>query len=382
MPDGLVFEMPGSDDLPAGRNIQDYFPVDVSSLDIFLAIPENALRDTTLMPNDAPPTGAIGRTRYFGDVSLVRDRNDGTDETPVLIARRNFRLLFGSEGRDGYSTLRIGQISRTPAGTFALNSRFVPACLDIGASEYLMAVLRRQIEILASKAESLSATRRRQSPASNASEIADFLLVHAIDSCLPELQHIWSVRRGHPEPLFVALLRIAGSLLSFSAERYGSRLPIYDHDNLGPCFSALDERIRDLLVTTISSTFLTVPLQLVRPNVWSANIPETQYFSSSNWYLSVAANMAPAQLAEMFPKLAKAAAADETQILVRNALPGLALEHAPDPPYASPLRLGSEYFRVHQKGVMWDKVMLSHNLSVFVPDEIVEPRLELVVLSA
>src|ERR1017187_1787987 len=33
MPDGLVFEMPGSDDLPAGRNIQDYFPVDVSSLD-------------------------------------------------------------------------------------------------------------------------------------------------------------------------------------------------------------------------------------------------------------------------------------------------------------------------------------------------------------
>src|SRR5215471_1705505 len=43
MPDGLVFHMPASDELPSGRLMEEYFPPTQESLDVYLAIPQSRL---------------------------------------------------------------------------------------------------------------------------------------------------------------------------------------------------------------------------------------------------------------------------------------------------------------------------------------------------
>src|SRR5204863_73608 len=106
-------------------------------------------------------------------------------------------------------------------GVFQLDPNFIAPCLDIASSEFLMGLLRRQIEILASKGESLAARRRSAGSGLadfNTSETAAFLQLHTINSAVPELEHIWSVRRGHPETLWVTLLQLAGSLSTFSTD--------------------------------------------------------------------------------------------------------------------------------------------------------------------
>ena len=96
-------------------------------------------------------------TRYLAETVTFTDENLGGEEKPIQVARRAFRLLFDGEYRDGFSAFRIAQAIRNQAGTPILNPRFVAPCLDLSSSEYLGMLLRRQIEILATKVRPLVA---------------------------------------------------------------------------------------------------------------------------------------------------------------------------------------------------------------------------------
>ncbi len=100
-------------------------------------------------------------------------------------------------------------------------------------------------------------------------EVANFWLLHTVNSYLPELKHIWKVRRGHPDVLYRAMLRLAGALTTFTMNQSVRDFPDYDHDNLGESFTALDLRIRDLLETVLPSKCVTIPLELKEKLVWS-----------------------------------------------------------------------------------------------------------------
>jgi type VI secretion system protein ImpJ len=66
--------------------------------------------------------------------------------------------------------------------------------------------------------------------------------------------------------------------------------------------------------------------------------------------------------------------------LVRQALPGMAIRHVPEPPGAVPVRTGYHYFALERAGEEWDAVRRARNLAVYVPSDFDEPRLELVVI--
>jgi len=386
MPDGEAFDMPETDDLPASRSVAEHFPPNRESLDVFLGIPENRPRARNVSIPGAtaddlsatPPT-----TRYLAETRMVADENTGGEEKPVQVARRTFRLLFGDEYRDGFSSLRIAQVVRSAAGVPAPNPRFIAPCLDLAASTYLSGLLRRQIEILATKSATLSGPRRQRGKITaefSPSETANFWLLHTVNSYLPELRHIWKVRRGHPEGAYVAMLRLAGALSTFSLEAHPENLPDYDHDDLGRCFTLLDEQIRDLMETVIPSKFISVPLEVKDRFVWGGTVTEDQYFHDSQFYLAVSAKMGVDDIIRKVPQLVKISAQDEIQRLLRNALPGLPVRHVPVPPAAIPIKLDNQYFVLNQGGELWKAIMLSRQIAVHAPGEIVEPRMELLIV--
>jgi type VI secretion system protein ImpJ len=378
LPDGLLFHMPESDDLPQSRPLEEFFPPNQPTLDVFLCIPENRPqgRNFTLAA-DTPDT-----TRFVADTQLVPDATAGADEKPVQLAKKTLRLLLEGENRDGFTSMRIAQVSRNAAGKYILTRQFIPPCLDISGSEYLMMLLRRQIEVLAAKAGALSLPRRergRDLADFTTSEVSSYWLLHTINSNLPELKHIWSVRKGHPEPLFVEMLRLAGALSTFALEP-AREFPAYDHDNLGVCFTELDGRIRDLLEIVVKSKCVPVPLVLTDKLIWQGTIPDDQYLRNSQWFLSVSSKIGVDELITKFPRLAKVSSPLEIQRLIRLSLNGLALRHAQVPPSAIPVKLDNQYFSIAKTGVLWDGVSQTRNLTVFVPTEVVEPKMELLIV--
>lgn len=377
-PDGLLFDIPDADPAPPPKPITDFFDADQDNLDVFLAIPHH--RDRGL--NVASARRDVD-ARYRAEYESFRDENTGLSEKPVQVARKNFRLLVQGEAHEGNSLLRIANVIRTPAGILQLNPRFVPPLLNIVASDYLISIVRRLVEILSAKSSTLAGLRRQKNQTLadfGASDIANFWLLYTINSYFPLLRHHFETRAGHPEALFSAMLSLAGALTTFSLKIHPRDLPGYDHEDLGGCFTDLDEKLRFLLETVVPSNFVSIPLKLVQPSIYAASISEDKYLVNTKMYLAVNAEMNQGELIGKTPNLIKICSADHIEHLVQRALPGVTLMHVASPPGSIPVKLNYQYFSLSQSGLAWEAVGRARNLAAYVPGDFPNPQLELVIL--
>jgi type VI secretion system protein ImpJ len=209
-----------------------------------------------------------------------------------------------------------------------------------------------------------------------------FWLLHTINSWLPLLKHIWSVRHGHPEAMYTAMLQLAGGLSTFSLDQQASEFPEYRHENLSMCFSAVDEKIRTLLETAIPTNCTTIPLRVVDRFTWAGTIADERLLHNTQFILAVSGQMGVDEIVRKTPHLVKAASTEELGRLIRHALPGLTLRHASAPPPGVGFRLNNQYFLLNQSGRLWDDVVRTRSIGFFVPSEIADAKLELLVVTS
>jgi type VI secretion system protein ImpJ len=377
-PDGLVFEIPDSDQAPPPKPLAPFFDADQQTVDVYLAIPSDRERglNVSVVKQNAD-------TRYLAEVVDVRDENTGASGKPIQFARKNFRLLLEGESREGNVTLRIARVRRMAAGTFEADTKFVPPLLNVAASEYCVSMLRRLVEILSAKSSILAGKRRQKSQNLadfTSADIANFWLLYTVNNHFPVLRHIYETRKGHPENAFRILTSLAGALTTFSMKIQPRDLPAYNHDDLSACFTDLDEKLREMLETVVPSNYVSLPLKLVQPSVYATTIDEDKYLVNTKMYLAVSADMPEADLMKRAPQLIKVCSASQVDHLVRNALSGIQLTHLPKPPGAIPVKLAFQYFGLNQTGQVWDSIGKSRNLGAYVPAEIPKPQLELIIL--
>ena len=378
LPDGLLFEVPQSDAAPAPRPLAPSFDADRETLDVYMGVPH--YRDGGF--NIAGPNRP-GDTRYRAEVEMVRDENTGQAERPVLVARKNLRLLLEGEKREGSSTLRVARVVRTRAGLFQLDPRFVPPLVNFHASDYLVSIARRIVEILSARSDALAGVRRQKNQSLadfTAADISSFWLLYTINTFLPEFRHLFETRGGHPEALYASMLSLAGALTTFSNKVQPRDLPLYDHEDLGACFTDLDEKLRLLLETVVPSNCVSLPLKLVQPSIYATSIDRDEYLANTRMYLAVRAEMPQGDLIGRAPQLIKLCSADLIDRLVQHALPGVPLTHSPSPPAAIPVKLKYQYFSLSQAGVPWEAITRARNLAAYVPSDFPDPALELVII--
>ena len=377
-PDGLLFDIPASDPAPPPKAIGEFFEADQQTSTVYLAVPHYSERGL----NVSLPGGEAD-TRFNSAVVMLRDENTGKSERPVQVARKNLRLLMEGESRRTCSAFPVGQVNRTASGGFELDPHFVPPLLDIGASDFLVAITRRLVEILAARSSQLAGTRRQRNLSLadfGTSDIANFWLLYNINSHFPLVQHIFETRRGHPEHLYRILLSLGGALTTFSLTIHPRDFPVYDHNNLGGCFSQLDEQVRTLLDTVVPSNFVSLPLKFVEPNIYGTSLTDEKYLANTKMYLALAAEMNEGELISRVPFLVKVCSANHIQHLVRQALPGVTLTHVVKPPSSIPVKLNWQYFSLSQSGIAWEAISRARNLAAYIPGDFPSPQAELVIL--
>lgn len=377
-PDGLLFDIPSSDPGPPSRALADAFDPDQESIEVFLAVPNDRENGINVSSN-----GHAADARFRAEYSMVRDENTGLTEKPVQVARKNLRILLEGEAQEGNSVLRVARVKRTPAGLFQLDPRHVPPLLDIAASDYLTAVVRRLVEILSARSSGLAGTRRQKNQSLadfTASDIASFWLLYSINSHFPVFRHLFEVSGGHPETLFSAMLALAGCLTTFSLTIHPRDLPPYDHNDLGGCFTSLDEKLRLLLETVVPSNFVSLPLKLAQPSIYATALADDEYLVNTRMYLAISAEISQADLIAKTPYLVKICSASHIEHLVRQALPGVPLTHVPAPPSTIPVKLAYQYFSLSQSGPAWEAIGRARNLAAYIPAEIANVQAELIIL--
>lgn len=377
-PDGLLFDIPDSDAAPPSRALADCFDPGIDQLDVYLTVPDLRQRGVNVSSGTRD-----GNTRYLAEIAAFRDENTGSGEKPIQVARKNFRLLVEGENRQGTSAMRMASIERREGSVFRLNPHFVPPLLDVRASEYILGVVRGMIELLSAKSTQLAGARRQKNQSLadfTAADIANFWLLYTVNSFFPVFNFLFEAKSAHPEELYSAMVELAGSLTTFSSSIRPRDLPLYDHDDLGKCFSTLDAKLRSLLETVVPTNFVSLPLKLVQPSIYATALDDEKYLKDTRMYLAISTGTTEEELIRKAPQLLKLCSATHIDHLVKQALPGIQLTHVTNPPNAIPVKLKYQYFSVNQSGPAWEAVRRARNFAAFVPGDFPNPEMELLIL--
>src|ERR1043166_7696252 len=381
MPDGLAVQIPEQDQGPEVRSFKQFFLPSAQTLDVYLTIPAWSAGAV----NCATSNGSVDDSARF-HMELVRVADDTTEgnENEIPVARKNFQILFSGESLEGKVWIKIAELSRTTSGVVTLNdSVYTPPCLTVSASSSVIAILHRIVEMLAAKSAALS-QQRRHITEFGSSDIANFWLLHTVNSYVPILSHYHYVPNRHPEQLYAALVQLIGELSTFSLEAVRRELPRYDHENLFKTFDELEKKIRFLLETIIPAKYVIIPLEKKAELRWVGHMGDdrlpTHWIQSAAFYLAVNADVSPGQLIAEVPSKAKISSPDEVGMLIGRAVPGVSLTHEPIPPSAVPVKPGFKYFHLQTQGRWWDVICQARSLALYLPNEFPELRAELIAV--
>jgi type VI secretion system protein ImpJ len=381
MPDGLVVDAPDTGEPPAVRAIADHFGADRERLGVYLAAP------ITPSGGAAHSEGGFhdGRaTRYLARSLDVRDSGGHGGDKPISVASTHLRVLFEGESLDNYSWIKIAELGRTSTGGFTLVENYVPPCISIGASPYLMSTLRKILEILSAKSSEFASQRRDRGAglaSFSTSESASFWLLHTVNGAIPPLQHAFNTGTWHPEAVYLEVARLTGFMFTFAGDGHPKDTPAYAHDDLATTFSRLEARLRDLLGTVIPTKCTNIDLQTIRDNMYVAEIKDDRVLEPEGaLYVAVAADVPAEKVVREAPLKFKISSRDRVDQLITAALRGISVKHIAAPPPEIPVQPGRNYFQIDKAGEHWEAVRESRSMAMYLPPEFAGLRLELMAV--
>jgi type VI secretion system protein ImpJ len=249
----------------------------------------------------------------------------------------------------------------------------------------LTQILRRLMDALQAKVNALYGHHRE--PSKNVIEfrsgdIASFWLLHTASVGYASLTHYLNNPQLPPERLFEQLLSLAGGLLTFSKTYTLSDLPSYDHMHTGERFLELDNILRDLLNTVISTRYFAIALTEVRLSYFQGQLDSGKIDDKTVFYMAVSATMPRAEIVEEVPRLFKIGAPEDVDKLVLSSMPGVKVSHAPQVPTAIPVRPDTYYFALDHKSPLYDRMLQAQSISIYVPSGMPDLRIELLAVTA
>jgi len=388
-PDGEVYRAPDGDMLPPQVRLGD-LPPDLQTVTYHAALPALRSHGENCAPGVDDALDDVGSDLRFARFDReTLDLYSSAAEAPVTYLRKALRLVADGEALEAYESFPLLRLRRVATGGFEPDPAFIPPSLSIDAVSSpgvgLYGGLARLMEKLLAKVAALYGDLRE--PSRNVVEIrggdvSSFWLLHTASAGYAALAHYLHHRDLHPERLYGALLHLAGGLMTYSRSYRLEDLPSYVHADPGPQFARLDGIIRDLLDTVISSRYFTIALHRDRPSYYHGALDSGRINAQTTLYLAVAADLPALRLVEAVPLQFKVGSPEDVDKFVLSALPGVKLLHAPQVPGAIPVRPDTYYFVLDARGALYEAMLKSQSISVYVPNGLRELRLELIAVSA
>lgn len=381
--DGELYTAPARDLLPE--------PVQLDDLNlrgemiIYLALP-------ILQPNkkNVAFEEATQPSRYHSYLSESHDLFTDASPAEITLVRRRAELklresdIDPNHDLDGFLYLPIGKIKRHSSGTFELDHRFIPPILNIESCDFVINNLKRTLNVIKAKIKAIQANNRENEQKLiefRSGDIVSFWLVNALNTAHATLGHLLQNPQIHPERLFFELLRLTGSLLTFSTAYEVDQLPQYNHHNLQESFTQLDLILRDLLDTIISSRYINIALKEIRPSYWVGSLESDKITRESRLYIAISSSMMQThELIQIVPLRFKVGTTVDVEQRVVSALPAVPIHHLMQVPTAIPVRSGVSYFEIEPHHELYQRMLESETICIYVPTGFQDISIELIAV--
>lgn len=370
MPDGVAFDIPGQDAAPAAFDV----PADARDELVVLAL---ALQRPGVAESDAEGDAGSMPPRYLAAEVDVGDTNvTGQRMAPLQIGRLNLRIMLARDATEGYATLGLCKVvERRADNKLVLDTSFIPPTLNCAGNEILASHMRELHGLLHQRGEALAA-RLAQPGRAGVGEIADFLLLEAINRHEPLFAQLRQTSLLHPKDLYFIGVSLAGDLSTFRDRRRPANLPAYQHDDPARCFKPLMDELRQSLSMVMEQTAIAIELQDRKYGVRVALIPDVELQRTAQFVLAVAAQIPGDALRARFPTQVKIGTVERIRDLVNLQLPGVTLRPLPVAPRQIPFNAGYTYFELETRGNdMWKQLESSGGMAMHIAGDF--PGLEL-----
>jgi type VI secretion system protein ImpJ len=365
LPDGVVLSLrSGHPELPGVRSIAEHFPHAATHLDVYLGLPE----EREGVDNFAEDPGA--QVRYGASTRSMQDLAGSGSSAEVPFARRRPLLLFGNEPREGIVCFKLLEIVRDDSSSLVISEPYIPPCLRIDASLFLVAGLRRLLGNMLTRQKALSEARRQATHATvefSAKDVTRYLLLSTINEYIPVLKHVIDSGHMSPNDCYVTLLRLAGQLTTFSAEISPTDLPRFEYTNLRATYEELFARLTALLQATIEDNYVALALAARHDGMYMGTSEDDRLWSCQQFLIAIKTELPEQPTATQVPRLSKLASWNEINSILTMATPGAAVEVTYRPPPEIPVKAGLVYFSVTTDNVYWRNIKNDKNIALYLP---------------
>ena len=345
MPDGTPFDAPGTGPLPLPVRVPD----DAAGQFVWLTLPDISPN----MRDAAPYEDEAATTRWGVITETVSDSASSARIEQVLeLAVPRIELAVRKTARPGYQNLRLARIAEVRDGVVTLDETFPPPALVIGAHPQILGYLTRVIGWIEARLESLA--RYATDPSAGGGlQASDYLMLMALNRQIGVLRHLSRTLAVHPEALYRELIALAGELTTFdSGSRHAPDYPAYDHENPKDSFAEIVGDIQRLLSRDVGRA-IRLPLKQVRQNSYLAEVADRNLFREAAFIIEVESAKPLTQVQTQFPELCKVGPNTRMSEIVNNNLPGIGLQHLPNPPRQIRVLSTNVYFRLERNSPLW-----------------------------
>jgi type VI secretion system protein ImpJ len=371
--DGTPFAIPGTADQPPPRDIPD----GVRNAIVFLAAPVRQPGSPEVAFAEGVEAAAA---RYaLASFEAFDTHSDSTLAAELLVARPRLRFMLETEERAGFTCLPLARITEVAADRRVIvDDRFVPTCLRIAAAPPLANLVSELLGMVNQRADAYAA-RLVQPGSRGVSDVAQFMLLTALNRWQPLLAHWAEAGAPHPETLYAALVQMAGELATFTdPNRRCAAYPGYRHEDLQRSFAPVVADLRRALASGIDENAVQIPLRDARHGVRLGPIGEHRnLLRTANFVLAVFADMPSENLRRVFPNQVKIGAVEHIRELVNVALPGIAVRPLPVAPRQIPFHAGAVYFELDRNSPHWQQMLTSGGFAIHVSSDFPNLRMDL-----
>lgn len=369
LPDGTPFKVPHEDPSPPILEV----PENTRNEVVYLALPAHRQGHLETDGRDNPDILA----RYQPQEQEIDDNNAMADtKAAIHTGRLRLRLMLESEDRSQFIVMPLAKITELRADkNLLLDDAIIPPCLHCRAIPGLYGYLEELRGLLHHRGEAL-AGRITASGRGGSAEIADFMMLQAVNRLEPLFTHLTNMEGLHPEAFYRIGVQMAGELASFAASsKRPDEIPPYQHDDLQTCFNGLMASLRQSLSMVLEQNAIPIPLQERKYGIHVAPLADHKLLDSANFVLAASAQLQSEILRTRFPTQVKIGPVEHIRQLVNSQLPGIAVRPLSVAPRQIPYHAGFAYFELDRNSELWKQLKTSGGFALHVGGEF--PGLEM-----
>lgn len=362
LPDGTQLRFPEDCHISAVNVSRTAFQNSESRVKVYVGIAE--LRrgsDNTSSSNSDIPT------RYLLHDEEVEDENRAGNPQQIQFRKLNPQILVGDESVRGFDAvpifqLRLGSTAEAPP---ELDPDYIPPTISQEGWPPLSSFIRSIADRLGAISDQLARQMIDRGVAfasGHKEDLERIMQLNAINMALGGISWLPTSRGLHPFILFAELSRAVGYMAIFRRERKMPILPVYNHDNLALCFSALKKLLE--IETGGEEPYVRVPFSAQGLQM-SVRLQSDWLAASWSFYIGVEATLKSSQVTELLSEKQlgmKAGSSEEVDNIYRFGRRGVRFMPVGDAPRAFP-RANWHYFRV-DRDEAWGIVERSLNLGI------------------